>query len=98
MNDNERYMLTNLKQKLIPRSLTADHSVSARKRPRTCTEIEIYIFFKKSLHSSHQHRYSEVSCASLAALWALLCCTASNEGALNGSMNEKKKQINEKMS
>ena len=64
--------------------------VCVRKRPTTSTGIEIYIFFKKSLHSSHQHRYSEVSCASLAALWALLCCTASNEGALNGSVNKTK--------
>ena len=73
MNDNERYMLTNLKK--IP-YLGAWHQiiVCARKRRTTTTGVVIYIFLKRSLDSSHQRRYSEVSCASLAALWALLCC------------------------
>ena len=62
----------------------------ARERRITSTGIVIYKFFKRSLHCSHQRRHSEVPCASFAALWALLCCTASNEGALNGSVNKKK--------
>ena len=57
--------------------------VCARKWPRTTAGIVIYIFFKKSLYSSHQRRHSEVRCASRAdlhkMLWALLCCVASNE-------------------
>jgi hypothetical protein len=32
----------------------------------------------------------EVPCASLAALWALLYCTASNDSALNSLVKKKK--------
>ena len=65
--------------------------VCARKWPTTTAGIVIYIFFKKSLYSSHQRRHSEVRCASRAdlhkMLWALLCCVASNERSAfkNGS-------------
>ena len=65
-------------------------NVFARERRITSTGIVFYKFFKRSLHCSHQRRHSEVPCASFVALWALLCCTASNEGALNGSVNKKK--------
>ena len=90
MNDNEWYMLKIMKQELIPGSFRQQINVFARERRITSTGIVIYKFFKRSLHCSHQRRHSEVPCASFAALWALLCCTASNEGALNGSVNKKK--------
>ena len=83
-------MLTNRKQKLIPRSLTANQTVCARKWQTTSTGIVIYVLFKRSLYSSHQSRHSEVPWNSLAALWALLYCTVSNEGALNGSVTKRK--------